>query len=231
MSGPRPLPSPSPRRRRRFQAPHLVRGFFSGTRFAAGLFSAEMTMQTILAGRIDTHERAQDLMAKLRERGVALSDMQTYYLTPPGQHGQFPIGGDQYSDPDAKDASKTQAAGAAVGAVAGLVAGGVIAAIVPPLAPVIIAGVTGVGALGGSVAGAVSGTKSAEESEQGHSSESRQGGLMVAVRVTPTTEHAVRETLESAGASDIERATGEWRDGHWVDLNSSGAQPQRIEEP
>lgn len=186
-------------------------------------------MQTILAGRIDTHEHAQQLMAKLRERGVALSDMQAYYLTPPGQHAQFPIGGDQYADPDAQDAPKKQAAGAAVGAAAGLVAGGVAAVAVPPLAPVIIAGVTGVGALAGSVAGALSGTKSAEQSKHDRSAESREGGLMVAVRVTPTTESAVLETLEAAGARDIERATGEWRDGHWVDLNPVEP-PQRIDE-
>ena len=186
-------------------------------------------MQTILAGRIDTQERAQQLLAKLRERGVALSDMQTYYLTPPGQHAQFPIGGDQYADADTKDAPKTQAKGAAVGAAAGLVAGGVAALVVPPLAPVIIAGVTGVGALAGSVAGAVSGMDSAEESEQDGSPESREGGLMVAVRVTPTTESAVRETLEAAGAEDIERASGEWRNGHWADLNPTEP-PQLIDK-
>ena len=186
-------------------------------------------MQTIIAGRIPTHERAQALMAKLRERGVALSDMQAYYLTPPGQHGQFPIGGDEYADSGTKDAPQNQAAGAAMGAAAGLVAGGIAAALVPPLAPVIIAGVTGVGALAGSVAGAVSGTESAEESKQEPAARSREGGLMVAVRVTPTTESAVLETLEAAGAKDIERATGQWRDGHWVDLNPTQA-PQRIDE-
>lgn len=169
-------------------------------------------------------------MAQLRERGVALSDMQVYYLTPPGQHGKFPIGGDRYADPDAKDAPKKQAAGAAIGAAAGLVAGGVAAAVVPPLAPVIIAGVTGVGALAGSVAGAVSGTKSAQESERHGVAEPREGGLMVAVRVTPTTESAVRETLKAAGVSDIERATGEWRDGHWVDLNPVEPRQQGIDE-
>lgn len=188
-------------------------------------------MQTILAGRIETQERADQLLAQLRDHGVALADMQAFYLTPPGQRAKFPIGGDEYADPHAKKAPEGQASGAAVGAVAGLVAGGVAAAAVPPLAPVIIAGVTGVGALAGSVAGAVSGAKSAEEAEQAPDTEApaRHGGLMVAVRVTPTTEAAVLETLQAAGAQDIERASGEWRDGHWVDFDPSQA-PQRIDE-
>ena len=188
-------------------------------------------MQKIVAGRIGTQERAEQLMATLRERGVALSDMQAYYLTPPGQRGQLPIGGDEHADVDAKDAHKGQAAGAALGAVAGLVAGGVVAAAVPPLAPVIIAGVTGVGALGGSIAGAVGGASSAEESEQEGTADdqAREGGLMVAVRVTPTTEEAVIEAMQAAGAKDIERAAGVWRDGHWVDLDLTEP-PQRIDE-
>lgn len=188
-------------------------------------------MQKIVAGRIETQERAEQLMATLRERGVALSDMQAYYLNPPGQHGQFPIGGDEHADPDARDAHKGQASGAALGAVAGLVAGGVAAAAVPPLAPVIIAGVTGVGALGGSIAGAVAGAKSAEESEQEGTTDSqgREGGLMVAVRVTPTTEEAVIEALQAAGAEDIERSSGVWRDGHWVDLDPTEP-PRHIDE-
>ena len=188
-------------------------------------------MQKIIAGRIETQERARQLMATLHERGVALSDMQVYYLTPPGQHGLYPIGGDEYADSDAKDAHKGLASGTALGAIAGLVAGGVAAAAVPPLAPVIIAGVTGVGALGGSIAGAVTGAKSAEESEQEGTADDhpREGGLMVAVRVTPTTETAVLEAMQAAGAQDIERAAGTWRDGHWMDLDPTEP-PRRIDE-
>lgn len=178
-------------------------------------------MQTILAGHIDTHEHAQQLMARLRERGIALGDMQAFYVNPPGQHGDFPIGGDEYADRDAKEAPKGQAKGAAIGAAAGLAAGGVAAAVAPPLAPVIIAGVTGVGALAGSVAGAVSAGKSPEESAQSADPQPQlhEGGLMIAVRATPQTEAAIVETMRAAGVRDLERATGEWRDGHWVDFD------------
>lgn len=186
-------------------------------------------MQTILAGRIETQERAERVMAELRERGVALGDMQAFYLTPPGQRAHFPIGGDEYADRDARESHKGQAKGAAAGAAAGLVAGGLAAAAIPPLAPVLLAGVTGVGALAGSVAGAVSSGKSKEESDQSEDPQpqARRGGLMLAVRVTSTTEAAVREVLDDAGVRDIERATGEWRDGQWVDFDPT--EPPRMD--
>lgn len=174
-------------------------------------------MQTIVAGRLETQERAEQLMATLREHGVALSDMQAFFLPPPGQRAQFPIGGDEYADSDAEAAPRGQARGAALGAAAGLVAGGLAAAAIPPLAPALLAGVTGVGALAGSVAGAVSGTKPAEESVE--EEQARAGGLMVAVRVSPDTDAAVLEAFRAAGAEDVERATGEWRDGRWVDFD------------
>jgi hypothetical protein len=188
-------------------------------------------MQTILAGRIGTQERTERLMAQLRERGVALGDMQAFYLTPPGQRAQFPIGGDEYADRDAKAATKGQASGAAVGAGAGLIAGGLAAAALPPLAPVLLAGITGVGALAGSVAGAVGTSHSKEESERSGDPQpqARHGGLMIAVRVTPQTESAALEALRAAQVDDIERTTGEWRDGQWVDFDPKGP-PDRIEE-
>ena len=179
-------------------------------------------MQTIIAGRVRTQQRADQLMAQLRERGVALADMQAFYVNQPGQHAQFPIGGDQYSDEATEDAPKGQAAGAAMGAAAGLVAGGIAAVAVPPLAPVIIAGVTGVGALAGSIAGAVSASKGPEEmghTEAEEDTHDHQGGLMLAVRVTPGTEDAVMEAMRTAGVENVERTHGEWRDGHWVDFD------------
>ena len=189
-------------------------------------------MQTILASRVDTQERADQLILELRERGIAPADMQAFYVTPPGQHAQFPIGGDQYADPAAEGASAGQAKGAALGAAAGLAVGGVAAAIVPPLAPAILAGVTGAGALAGSVAGAVSATDEAPDEASAEHDEpqaTRHAGMMVAVRVTPDTEAIVMDAMKGAGAQDIERATGEWREGHWVDFDP--AAPPAFAEP
>lgn len=188
-------------------------------------------MQTIIAGLVETQQRAERLIEQLRGLGVAAGDMQAFYLPPPGQRANYPVGGDEYADRDAKDAQKGQAAGAAIGSVAGLVAGGLAAAAIPPLAPALLAGVTGVGALTGGIAGAVSSTRSKEESERSDDPQpqQRRGGLMLAVRVTPDTEDAVLDTLGEAGVKDIERACGEWRDGQWVDFDPK-AKPNKVEE-
>ena len=187
-------------------------------------------MNVILAGLVETQQRAERLIEQLREQGIAASDMQAFYLPPPGQRATFPTGGDEYSDRDAKDAHKGQAAGAAIGSVAGLVAGGLAAAAIPPLAPILLAGVTGVGALTGGIAGAVNTTKSKEESERSDDPQpqERRGGLMLAVRVTSDTESAVLDILKDAGVKDIERACGEWRDGQWVDFDPA-AVPNKVE--
>jgi hypothetical protein len=179
-------------------------------------------MQTIVAARVETQERADQLVDALAERGIARGDMQVFYVNPPGQHAEFPIGGDRYADRGAEHAPKGQAAGAAIGAAAGLAVGGLAAAALPPLAPAVVAGVVGAGALAGSVAGAVSTSKRDEDVEAvpgDGEPVARRGGLMLAVRVTPATEPVVLEALRAAGASDIERATGEWRDGGWVDFD------------
>lgn len=188
-------------------------------------------MQTIVAGLVETQQRAEQLIEQLREQGIPAGDMQAFYLPPPGQRAHFPVGGDEYADRDAKHAQKGQAVGVAIGSVAGLVAGGLAAAAIPPLAPALLAGVTGVGALTGGIAGAVSTTQSKEESERSDDPQpqERPGGLMLAVRVTPDTETAVLDTLHEAGVKDIERACGEWRDGQWVDFDPK-VKPDKVGE-
>ena len=51
-------------------------------------------MATIIAARVETQQRADELMAQLQSRGIAADDMQAFYVNPPGQHGTYPIGGD-----------------------------------------------------------------------------------------------------------------------------------------
>jgi hypothetical protein len=187
------------------------------------IITRDILMQTILAARVETQQRADQLMATLAERGVAAGDMQVFYVNPPGQHAEFPVGGDQHADRGAQDAHKGQLSGAAIGAAAGLAAGGLAAAVLPPLAPAVLAGVTGVGALAGSVAGAVVASRTDEEAEPAAAEDpqpvARRGGLMLAVRVTPQSEAAVLDAMRAAGATDVERAVGEWRDGSWVDFD------------
>lgn len=185
-------------------------------------------MHTIIAGRIGTLDRADQVRQMLLEHGIAHDDIQCFYVNPPGQHDLTPIGGDVDRDPGVAKASAGQAVGAAAGATAGLVAGAVAASVVAPLvAPALLVGLTGVGAHVGGLAGAVSSGRDGEDEERATETsnpgpdarDTRRGGLMVAVRVSPATESLVIDVLRASDAGDIERAQGQWRDGGWADFD------------
>ena len=182
-------------------------------------------MATIIAGRVETQQRADNLMAQLQSRGIAASDMQAFYVNPPGQHGTYPIGGDMEADPGTEEAGLGQASGIAAGAAAGLAAGAVAGAAVPPLAPIVAVAMAGVGAHVGGMAGALASTRPAhEEKEETETPDTdavdmRRGGMMLAVRVDRASERKVIDVLRAAGLEDLERAQGDWQDGQWVDFD------------
>ena len=184
-------------------------------------------MATIIAGRVETQQRADDLMAQLQSNGLSASDMQVFYVNPPGQHGTYPIGGDVDADTGMKETSVGQASGIAAGAAAGLAAGAVAGAVIPPLAPVLAVAMAGVGAYVGSMAGAMAATRTGEEekletetSTPDHDAYgTRRGGMMLAVRVEPANEPLVIDALQAAAVDDIERAEGDWQEGGWVDFD------------
>lgn len=184
-------------------------------------------MATIIAGRVQTQQRAQDLMEQLQARGIAASDMQAFYVNPPGQHDLHPIGGDMDADTGTKESGVGQAAGVAAGAAAGLAAGAVMGAAMPPLAPILAVAMAGVGAHVGGMAGALTSTRTSDEEKQetetatpDHDAvDMRRGGMTLAVRVDPAVEQTVVDVLRADGAEDLERANGEWQDGQWVDFD------------
>ena len=193
-------------------------------------------MATIIAGRVETQQRADDLMAQLQSRGIAASDMQAFYVNPPGQHGTYPIGGDMEADPGTEEAGLGQASGIAAGAAAGLAAGAVAGAAIPPLAPIIAVAMAGVGAHVGGMAGALASTRTPHEEKEetetktpdADAVDTRRGGMMLAVRVDPANERKVIDVLMAAGVEDLERAQGDWQDGQWVDFDPL-APPHKID--
>ena len=193
-------------------------------------------MATIIAGRVETQQRADDLMAQLQSRGISASDMQAFYVNPPGQHGTYPIGGDMEADPGTEEAGLGQASGIAAGAAAGLAAGAVAGAAVPPLAPIIAVAMAGVGAHVGGMAGALASTRTPHEEKEetepktpdADAVDMRRGGIMLAVRVDPANERKVIDVLRAAGVEDLERAQGDWQDGQWVDFDPL-APPHKID--
>ena len=106
-------------------------------------------METIVAGRFETFEQAETAVRHLVAEGFHREDASAFFVNPPGQHAQFPIGGDQYADADAGAAGSGSIAGAVAGGAAGLAA----AITVPGLNVAILLGVIGVGAYTGSLAG------------------------------------------------------------------------------
>jgi uncharacterized membrane protein len=179
-------------------------------------------MSTIIAGRFDTQDEANAAVAALERAGFAATDVQSFYLTPRGMRGNVPVVDNEQRRVGTEHSGAKAATGAAVGAALGLAAGVAAAPLAAPAAAAAgaIAGV-GVGAYGGSLIGGVSGSgegqaeAGAEEDEHAE----RRSGMMVAVRADADGEARAIQTLRKAGALDIERASGEWRDGGWTDFD------------
>jgi hypothetical protein len=193
-------------------------------------------MAAIIAGRVETQQRADDLMAQLQTRGIAASDIQAFYVNPPGQHGTYPIGGDMEADPGTEEAGLGQASGIAAGAAAGLAAGAVAGAAIPPLAPIVAVAMAGAGAHVGGMAGALASTRAPHEEKEetetqapdADAVDTRRGGMMLAVRVDSANQTKVIDMLRAAGVEDLERAQGDWQDGQWADFDPL-APPHKID--
>jgi len=163
-------------------------------------------MASIIAGMFDTIVKADAAANDLRESCCRQEDISTFHNNPPGQHDVFSVGGDEDADPGAKRAHTGAMTGAAIGAGIGLAA---IAA-----GPLVVAAAVGVGAYTGSLGGALSGTDDA-----GHRQVRRPAGVMVAVNVTEASAQDVINILRANGATTVEKAEGEWRDGQWADFD------------
>jgi len=166
-------------------------------------------MATIIAGLFDTITKAEGAVQDLLHENCRREDISTFHNNAPGQHGEFPVGGDEDADPGTKGAQSNAATGAAVGAV-GL---GLAAAAGGPLA---VAAAIGVGAYTGAFSGALSGVGDEHTDE---APARRAAGVMVAVNASDHGEQNIVKILREHGASEVERAEGEWSDGEWIDFD------------
>lgn len=168
-------------------------------------------MSTIIAGLFENIEQAQDAEDSLQRHGFAAADVCHFANNPPGQHDQFPIGGDENADPGAKHAHAGTVAGAGVGAGAGAAVGALVAG------PAGAAVGAGVGAYVGSLAGTLN-------QLDGKGSDSRPvrrpAGVMVAARIdNARREQEAVAVLRAEGAQHVEKAEGRWTDGRWADFD------------
>jgi hypothetical protein len=175
-------------------------------------------MSRIICGIFDRTVDADAALDALKRDGFARSEVDDFYLDPPGQHQTTPIGGDAHSDAGTKQAGVAAAIGATIGAVigaaAGWVASGEFGLVVVPLG-------AGLGAYIGSFAGTMARVRGGKRSEatREHPVEPR-GGRMIAVCVDrPGTEKHAIDILRGHGARDVRRAEGQWANGSWRDFD------------
>lgn len=173
-------------------------------------------METIVAGRFETFDQAEQAVRHLVAEGFRREDASAFFVNPPGQHAQFPIGGDEYANANASGAGPGAVAGAMAGGAAGLAA----ALAVPGLNVAILLGVIGVGAYTGSLAGTLARLGSRKPLEESEATPGRSAGVLVAVRaLSEGAEDVAVEILRQEGALDIEHAKGVWQDGEWKDFD------------
>jgi hypothetical protein len=171
-------------------------------------------MSRIVAGRFDRSVDADAALDMLKRDGFSRSEVDAFYVGPPGQNARTPIGGDSYSDAGARSAGRSGAIGAVIGLAIGLIIGSLVG-----MHAVLLS--CGLGALVGLFAGVMTslhgGTR--REATPEHPVESR-GGRMIAVCVERAgTEALAVEALRANNARDIGRTEGEWRDGSWRDFD------------
>jgi hypothetical protein len=185
---------------------------------------------TIVSGRFTSITSARATIAALRERGFADDEIASFYVTPPGQHGSLPAGGDAHADKGAAPAAEGAKAGALAGAAGGLALGAVAAVAAPIAAVAVAAATTGVGAYVGSLYGALNRMEDGKAGEGGATHEApveRPGGSVIAVRADGEgREDSAVGAFVAHGALDISRGVGEWGDGGWSDFDPRTPHPR-----
>lgn len=174
-------------------------------------------MSTIIAGRFEQQARAQEVVAEMVRTGFSPEQISSFYVNPPGQHDQHPLGGDRDKSPGAKDSPTGTAAGMATGGTVGAAVGAATAPVTGPLGAV-----TGafVGGHIGSLVGTLNKMNDNGDAVQENEMPIRQAGMVVAVSVPePASEGQAIEVLRTLGAEDIERTEGTIIDGDWKDFD------------
>lgn len=172
-------------------------------------------MANIVAALFDDFKTAEAALQSLRGDGFSAADTNTFFQNAGGQHARFPIGGDQFADPEAKGAEKGALTGAAIGGAAGLALG---LAASPVAGPAAVVGGLAAGAYAGSLAGAVGSLGKGETRPEPPLN--RPAGVVVAAYAPASLrrERAI-SIFRRHGAHAIEEADGKWKDGAWQDFD------------
>lgn len=171
-------------------------------------------MTQILIGQFDDFDSAHAAANDLRSLGVSQGDLEIFHLNAPGQHDEYPVGGDEDADRGARKGDEGQLAGAAIGGAAGLALG---AAAIPIAGPIAAAAGLAVGAYTGSLHGAVN---SMGDTPPQLDVPPRPAGVRLAVHVlSPSYREHVLAAFRRYDVRSIEESEGTWRDGTWTDFD------------
>ena len=169
-------------------------------------------MSMIVAGNFAIKAEADSAIEALLSGGIKADHICSYALNPPGQHGTYPIGGDEDESPGATEAGGGALKGAVIGGAIGLGAG-IIAG------PAGMAGGAAVGAYVGSLAGALN-SLGEDSAHPDHTIAAHPAGVLVAVDAPIDSERAFAAgVLRQGGAREVEESEGIWRDGKWADFD------------
>jgi hypothetical protein len=175
-------------------------------------------MSRIICGMFDRTLDADAALEAFKREGFQRTEVDAFYVSPPGQHAMTPVGGDVSSSEGSRTAGIGAGLGAAIGAVLGAIAGWIFSG---DLGLVVIPLGAGLGASIGSFAGSMARVRGGQRASATleHPVEPR-GGRMIAVNVDRGgTEKLAVEVLKRHGARDVRRAEGEWSNGSWRDFD------------
>lgn len=181
-------------------------------------------MDRLMIGLFHEQAKAEVATTALLQTGFPRELISVFYVNSQGQHALHPVGGDEDESPGTHEAKSGTAAGALTGGGAGAILGALTLPVLGPAGPVLGAAV---GAYGGSLVGALNRMEEPEVAQAGPtSSESgvvattpRKAGILVAVAVKTATQEEDALDILRQHAEEIEEATGELRDGDWVDFD------------
>jgi len=166
-------------------------------------------MPNIVAGRFEQQADADAAVAELMRRGFARDQVTSFFVNPPGQHGD-----DRAASSGAEKAGTGAAAGAAVGGAVGI---GLGLAATPVVGPAAVPAAAGVGAYVGALAGGLGSMEDSPADTRPYAEtppEVRHAYIVVSAHApAPEQRASALEVLRAAGAKDIETAEGHWREG------------------
>jgi hypothetical protein len=190
-------------------------------------------MSQIIAARFTTFPDAESAREKLYANGFVSEDVAEFFVNPAGQHARYPIGGDEYADPQARPAGLGATGGGAIGAIAGAIVAAVLTLVISH-SVLLVAVSIAVGVYIGSLTGALlmtRGQKTVAPHVAVTEPHERESGVLLAVHVAAGQQADVARLLAEANGQDVEAASGNWHDGHWADFDPTRKVMPATDEP